>query len=159
MYRYVDRHKQGYTDGEAVLDLVVVDEAHVDWAQPENIKGQKTWIVANGRRLVDLYHFGVLRFGFGVLYVEWDDGNAHERLASAIFHAYEEYERRLETRFDVAEWQRWLERNRIHDPEATLVLSFGDPIPEAEFGFSYYLVGMRDGGRLPTRVERPPFDR
>ena len=145
------QRKQGFTDEEAVLDLVVLDEAHVGWSPTEQVMAEKAWIRANGRRLVDVAHYGKVKVGHGFLTVMWDSGNADTRMADASYSDHADFLAVAGNAESVRD--RWAEHIATYDPARNFVVAVGRYSGQ---GVGHYLVGMRDGGLLPAAGEKPP---
>lgn len=149
--------KQGFTDAEAVLDLVICEEDNAGWQPPEQLAAEQAWIRANGHRLTDLALWGPIRAGRGFLIVMWLDGNADERMAKATYNAHQYFasgamdtQHMLGRRAGEIDWPAWEDRIGNYDQERTFVLMIGRVSPHMEIGYGCYLVGMSDGGKLPA---------
>jgi|GEM_PF-3066849 len=156
--------KQGFTDAEAVLDMVFVDEAHVGWGPPEQVAAEKAWIRVNGRRLVDRARSAHIHSGQSYLIVTWDTERPEEWIAqttgNALAHfivTVREHEYLIGQRARDFDWEHWRERIATFDPERAFVVIVSSMSPDwPEAGGSLYLVGMQGGGRLPAFGEEPP---
>jgi len=150
--------KQGYTDEEAFLDLVVTDEGHAGWGSSEQKSAEKAWFRANGRRLTDLATWGNARAGRGYLIVMWFSWNAEERMPKTTYNTSADFvatrndtRPRLGQRADELDWGYWEKRIATYDPDKAFIVTVGrlSTDVEMEIGVSYYQVEMAGGGNLP----------
>ena len=122
--------KGGFTDAEAILDFVFVDESHADWATPGQIDEEKAWVQANGERLVNVVHYGTATVGRGFLTVTWTPDNESRRTAEATFNSHAEFLKavhnpvgRLGVRRDKLDWARWDQYLASYDADRSFVLT------------------------------------
>lgn len=151
MDHHTRHRKSGFTDEEAVLDLVVLDEAHVGWSPTEQVMAEKAWIRANGRRLVDVAHYGKVKVGHGFLTVRWDSGNADTRMADASYSDRADFLAVARNAESVRD--RWADHIATYDSARSFVVAVGRFSGQ---GVGHYLMGMRDDGLLPAWGEEPP---
>jgi Zn-dependent protease with chaperone function len=141
----------GFTDEEAFLDLAFLDEAHVGWSPTEQIMAEKAWIRANGRRLVDVAHYGKAKVGHGFLTVRWDSSNADTRMADVSFSDRADYLAVARNAESVRD--HWAGHIATYDSARSVVVAVGRFSGQ---GVGHYFMAMRDGEALPASGEKPP---
>lgn len=159
------RRRLGFTDAEAVLDLVFLDEDRVGNADRDQIADEKAWIRANGRRIVDLLQFGTATSGPSAMWLYWLGGD-EEQYRTDAFHyithdAHSQLmgdpERQIAGEIPPAMAAKWRSLVTTHDPAREfIVVVLSLALETLRSNLHQYLVGMRGGQPLPEWGEAPP---
>ncbi len=153
--------KRGFTDAEAVLDMIVLDEAHAGSMPDEQLAAERAWIDANGRRIITNAYVGHDTIGRGVVLVHWTPDSS-ERLSGRKFtflreseHAKYLHSTTSPAMQEIGPAMRaaWESRVGVYDPvRHLLMLIISIDAHAARSGVSYYLLAPAGGGSLEERV-------
>jgi len=156
--------RRGFTDVEASLGLVVIDENHAGSTPAAQLAVERAWIDANGRRIIANAYVGHDTFGRGVVLIHWT-ADESERLSGRRFtflrqgeHAKHLHSTTSTTspamqEIGLAMRASWEARVGVYDPMYQLiVLIISVDAYAARSGVSYYLLEPTGGGTLEERV-------
>jgi len=153
--------RRGFTDVEASLGLVVIDENHAGSTPAAQLAVERAWIDANGRRIIANAYVGHDTFGRGVVLIHWT-ADESERLSGRkfTFMRQGEHAKHLHSttspamqEIDPAMRASWEARVGTYDPMRQLiVLIISIDAYAARSGVSYYLLAPPGGRTLEERV-------
>lgn len=158
------KRTRGYTDEEAVLHLVAIEEDHAGWA--EDVGTERQWMSDNGRRILGYGYTAHGMMGRGVVLMTWT-GDPAERLSDRKFNYMRQSEHAkylhsstspAMSELDPQKRGEWIRRVASYDPvRHVMVLIVRRDEATLRFGLSHYQLAPTGGGQILERImELPP---